>query len=77
MIAGGIVRFAIGVVSGLATEGSSWPGILVRASTGALAAGLLLRWWGRVWTDCWQQAQAERQAALEKTQASPVSLLSK
>ena len=73
MISGGVLGFGIGVLSGVVTEGSTWPVILLRASIGALAAGVLLRWWGHVWAQCWNQAQAERQAAREKTPTASLS----
>jgi hypothetical protein len=66
MIAGGTIGFGIGTVLGLATDGTTWPVILLRASVGALVVGLLLRWWARLWNACWLQAQAEHQAAPEK-----------
>jgi len=48
MIMGGLIGFLIGVSLGL-VKGVTWPALLLRASVAALAAGLLLRWWGRLW----------------------------
>jgi len=59
MILGGFIGFGIGVAFGLA-QGSAWPGILWRASVAALLAGLVLRWWGRVWMNNLAEAQRDR-----------------
>ena len=75
MIAGGNVGFGIGVLSGLATDGAVWPAILLRASVCALTVGLLLRWWGRIWSDCWRQSLVEHQAGKEKSQTAPLTAL--
>lgn len=48
MILGGMIGFAIGVGFGLAHQ-AEWPSILWRASIATLVAGLLMRWWGRIW----------------------------
>ena len=77
MIAGGTGGFGIAVLLGLATDGTTWPLILLRASVGALAIGLLLRWWARVWTGCWLQAQAARQAETENSSVASLSALTK
>jgi formate/nitrite transporter FocA (FNT family) len=77
MITGGAVGFGIGVLSGLATDGTAWPAVLIRASVGALVLGLLFRWWAGVWAGCWVQAQTERQSAEEKSEATPLSAFTK
>jgi len=77
MIAGGTAGFGTGVLFGLAADGTTWPAILLRASVGSLALGLLFRWWARVWMGCWLQAQAERRAATEKNPAAPSSAVTK
>jgi len=59
MLLGGLIGFLIGVLLG-AAQGSAWPGVLWRASVAAFLAGVVLRWWGRVWTRSLQQAQRER-----------------
>jgi hypothetical protein len=48
MIMGGIVGFGLGLVTGLVKD-ISWPALFLRACVSALLAGLLFRWWGRVW----------------------------
>lgn len=48
MIMGGLIGFAIGVVTGLMKEVTP-PELFLRACVSALLAGLLFRWWGRVW----------------------------
>ena len=58
MITGGLIGFLIGIVSGV-VQRSEWPSVIGRASVAALAAGLLLRWWGRVWAEGLHQAANE------------------
>jgi hypothetical protein len=65
MILGAIVGFLIG--SGFGLVGNSpWPSTLWRACAAALVAGLLARWWGRVWLvnlrDALQNPPADRTA---------------
>jgi hypothetical protein len=72
MITGGLLGFAIGVVFGLLQE-SQWPAVLWRASVAALCAGILLRWWGRLWARSVHMACRERQA--EKSGATPALTL--
>jgi protein-S-isoprenylcysteine O-methyltransferase Ste14 len=69
MVLGGLIGFSIGLGFGWAQR-SPWPSIVWRAALAALLAGLLLRWWGRLWMQCLRQAQRERQAAAKKTEAS-------
>jgi hypothetical protein len=59
MILGGLIGFAIGVSAGLAQD-RAWPDILWRASVAALLAGVVLRWWGRVWVTCFRDSLRER-----------------
>lgn len=72
MILGGLLGFLIGASFGLA-QTSAWPDALWRASVTALAGGLLLRWWGRMWIQCFVQAQQEKfaTAASETPAAQP------
>ena len=56
--------FLIGLLFGLAQH-SEWPTVVWRSSVAALLAGLLLRWWGRVWTQSLCGVQRERLAARE------------
>ena len=74
MVTGGLLGFGLGLLCGLLTQGSEWPGILLRASIAALVAGLLLRWWAALFLRCVSRAHAERQAALAG--AKPPSALS-
>lgn len=72
MLTGGMGGFGIGIACGWMTDGASWPGVFCRACVAALAGGLLLRWWGRVWRRCWEEVTAERLAALEKQPPAPL-----
>jgi hypothetical protein len=69
MVLGGLIGFAIG--SGFSwAQGSPWPSVVWRAAIATLLAGILLRWWGRLWIRCLAQSQRERQAALRKKRES-------
>ena len=59
MVLGGLIGFAIGFGFSWA-QGSAWPTVVWRAAGMALLAGLLLRWWGRLWVRCLLDAQAAR-----------------
>jgi hypothetical protein len=48
MMLGALLGFLIGTAFGLLQE-CSWPSVLWRSSVAAAVAGLLLRWWGRLW----------------------------
>jgi hypothetical protein len=61
MLVGGLLGFLIGMGFALAQE-SEWPSALWRASIGAYLAGLLMRWWGRVWVNSIRQMQTEKMA---------------
>ena len=70
IVLGRLIGFAIGL--GLSwAQGSPWPATLWRAAIATLAAGILLRWWGRLWIRCLQQSHRQRQAALKKRDSSP------
>jgi protein-S-isoprenylcysteine O-methyltransferase Ste14 len=69
MVLGGLIGFAIGFGFSWA-QGSPWPSVVWRATLAALFAGILLRWWGRLWIQCLVQSQRERQAALRKKRDS-------
>ena len=69
MILGGLIGFAIGFGFSWA-QGSPWPSVLWRAVIATLLAGILLRWWGRLWIRCLQQSHSERQAALKNRDSS-------
>jgi hypothetical protein len=48
IVLGAIVGFMIGAAFGLAGR-SPWPDALWHACAAALAAGVLTRWWSKVW----------------------------
>jgi hypothetical protein len=71
MVLGGVVGFSIGFGFSWA-QGSPWPSMVWRAAITALLAGVLLRWWGRLWIKCLRSADVERQAvALKKAETAP------
>ena len=72
MVLGGLIGFAIGLGFSWA-QGSPWPSVVWRAALGALLAGILLRWWGRLWIRCLQQShrQRQRQATLKPRDLPP------
>ena len=70
IVLGGLVGFVIGFGFSWA-QGSPWPSVLWRAALAALLGGILLRWWGRLWVHCLQQAHRERQGAAKKRDPSP------
>lgn len=70
MIVGGLMGFLIGLLFGLAQH-SQWPTVVWRSSVAALAAGMLMRWWGRIWAQSLHQVYRERQAASEAEPVSP------
>lgn len=43
---------------------SDWQSILWRSSLASLGFSVLLRWWGRRWSECLRLAQQERYAAM-------------
>jgi membrane associated rhomboid family serine protease len=69
MVLGGFIGFAIGLGFSWA-QGSPWPSVVWRAAIAALLAGVLMRWWGRLWIRCLQQSHRERQAASKKAELS-------
>jgi hypothetical protein len=70
MILGGLIGFLIGISFGVA-QGSAWPAVIWRASVATFLAGVLLRWWGRVWIRSLRQAQLERLALEDQKAALP------
>jgi len=59
LLLGGMAGFVIGISFGLAAA-RPLPLALLQACATAYGAGLLLRWWGRVWVKSLLQANAER-----------------
>ena len=68
MIFGGLLGFGIGLALSWVQE-SSWPYTLWRACLSAYLAGLLMRWWGRIWLKSLGQVLRQRQAATDKLNA--------
>jgi hypothetical protein len=62
MILGALIGFAIGLLFGLADHGE-WPAAIWRASAAALIAGVMLRWWGRVWVQSLREALEKKARA--------------
>ena len=62
MVLGAMLGFLIGTTFGLLQQ-CSWPSVLWRASIAAAAAGLLLRWWGKLWISGLRESYAQKQAA--------------
>ena len=67
MIFGGLLGFSIGLSFGW-LEGCRGESVIWRASVAAFCAGLLLRWWGRVWVNSLKEAHAGRLAAAEQAE---------
>lgn len=63
LVIGALLGFLMGFGLGLANR-SAWPSMLWRSSAAALGLGVMMRWWGRCWTDGLRVAQRERLAAL-------------
>lgn len=59
MILGSLVGFLVATGFGL-TNGSSWSTTLWRACVAALAAGILTRWWSRIWFQGLHEAIEQR-----------------
>ena len=72
MILGGLLGFLIGAGLGL-TQTGAWADALWRASVTTLVGGLLLRWWGRMWLQCFVQSQQEQLAAAAPSESPTTS----
>lgn len=59
VLLGGLTGFVIGAGLGLAHE-KSLPSALIHACIAAYVAGMLMRWWGRVWMNALRQSRQER-----------------
>jgi hypothetical protein len=70
MILGGLIGFGIGVLAGLA-QGSAWPDLFWRASVASLLAGVVLRWWGKVWLRSLHESRRERALKTARAGAQP------
>jgi uncharacterized membrane protein YjfL (UPF0719 family) len=58
LLLGGLIGFAIGLGLGLVHE-KSLPSALIHACVALYIAGMLMRWWGRVWLKALQESQEE------------------
>jgi len=63
LILGALIGFGIGLLFGLADHGE-WPQALWRAAAAALVAGVIFRWWGRIWLKSLRAAAEQQLAAL-------------
>ncbi|MDB6034829.1 MAG: hypothetical protein JWM16_5167 [Verrucomicrobiales bacterium] len=62
MILGGLIGFLIGLALG-AAQGAALPQVIWRSSVAAFVAGVVLRWWGKVWLSSLQKELEARAAA--------------
>ncbi len=69
MLLGGMLGFGIGAIFGRLQEASDST-ILWRSCVAALAAGLLMRWWGKLWITNLKDTLAE-QARRPQPQLAP------
>ena len=74
MILGAIVGFLIGAGFGLAAS-SSWPAALWKACAAALVAGVLTRWWGRIWIHGLRDSLQQRRIAPRTLPTDPAAKL--
>jgi hypothetical protein len=72
IVLGAIVGFLIGAAFGLAGH-SQWPDALWHACAAALAAGVLTRWWSRVWMQGLRDSLAQRQNPRRPLNAKPAA----
>ncbi len=70
MILGGMIGFLAGLGLGL-VQTKVWADAFWRASVAALAGGLMLRWWGRMWLRCLIQAQEAKLTAAAAATSTP------
>jgi hypothetical protein len=75
MILGACIGFGIGVLFSWASE-SGWPSVLWRASATAYCAGLLMRWWGRMWVKGLREVLVERRLASIKAEEQQLAATS-
>ncbi len=72
MILGGLFGFLMGMVLGIIQD-CAWPNVFWRASVAALLAGVVMRWWGRIWIRSLLQAHRERDAESLNSESTPVT----
>lgn len=61
MLTGAMLGFLLGIALGLGA-GSDWPSTLWHACAGALALGVLMRWWARVWLRGFHETLEQRRS---------------
>jgi hypothetical protein len=71
MLLGGLIGFSTGLVFTWANE-SQWPSMLWRSCLAAYVAGMLLKWWGKIWVQSlaevtYQKQHAARTAPVNQT----------
>lgn len=76
MIGGGLFGFLIGIVSGY-VESADWASILWRSSVATVLAGLLLRWWAKLWVNTLHEVCRRKAADGLEPDRLPASLPSK
>lgn len=62
ILLGALIGFSIGMFWGWANQ-SPWPSVMWRSCAAAYGAGLLMRWWGRMWVKSLYEAHTERRLA--------------
>ena len=70
MILGGLVGFLIGMGFGFASQ-NDWVIILLKACIAAYLAGLMMRWWARMWMRCLRDAFKEKLSQQETASKIP------
>ena len=70
MILGGLVGFLIGMGFGFASQ-NDWVIVLLKACIAAYLAGLMMRWWARMWVRCLRDAFKEKLSQQETASKIP------
>jgi hypothetical protein len=70
MILGGLVGFLIGMGFGFAGQ-NDWLTLLLKACIAAYLAGLMMRWWARMWVRCLRDAFKEKLSQQETASKIP------
>jgi hypothetical protein len=74
MILGGLIGFLIGLALG-AAQGAALPQVIWRSSVAAFVAGVVLRWWGKVWlSSLHKELEARAVAAAAKFESKSEKL---
>lgn len=67
LMLGGFMGFGIGILLGVANSGS-WQGAIWKSALAAYIAGLLMRWWGNIWSKCVRESYSEKAEQQQRTQ---------